>query len=609
MGTICQVIIYPILPVPVAYSYIRFSTPDQIKGDSLRRQLEASQRYAAEHNLTLDDTLNIRDLGVSAFSGMNFERGALGQFIVAIDNGRVAADSYLLVESLDRLSRLPVPDALAIFQAIISRGITIVTMTDLAIYSKDRLKNDWTPLLIALVSMSRAHEESAVKSRRVKAAWDAKKERVKSNKEVMSGRCPWWLKQSDDNSRYVINDEKAEVVRLIFALAKDGLGNTAIAKYLNGKEIPTAQHAQYWQNSTVNFNLRNIATIGVLQMDQDNNGKTTTNTFVEDYYPAIIEKELFYEVQALRTARRRTPTTQSNGAGRKGLCYNMFQGTARCGYCGGPVHVRRKPGVNTGFLYCAKSLQGGGCIGVSYNLRQLESEFLSFTSELDIAVVLGDTSAADTLSAKKSELNACDGRLTELEHKLNNLLTAMEMGSDVMALVNRVRDLEGQVNDLKKLRLSLQSEVQSMSNIGPNDQAFVDSLTELLKQLTSKDGDLDEKYRIRFRLLTEVKKVVRRLDLFPGGVVNTPEQLATMADDLLEAGYDEDRVAAHITSMPTKPDRTARYFIAHLHNGVRRTVINGKMLENRPYRSIRALVDRVRSEAIADGRLVAKVAT
>ena len=80
--------------MPVAYSYVRFLTPDQIKSDSLRRQIEASQRYAAKHNLMLDETLNVRDLGVSAFSGKNFERGALGQFIVAIDNGRVAPDSY-----------------------------------------------------------------------------------------------------------------------------------------------------------------------------------------------------------------------------------------------------------------------------------------------------------------------------------------------------------------------------------------------------------------------------------------------------------------------------------------------------------------------------------
>jgi DNA invertase Pin-like site-specific DNA recombinase len=174
--------------VSVAFLYIRFSTPDQIKGDSLRRQIEASSRYAAVHNLTLDETLNVRDLGVSAFKGRNFEEGALRQFMIAVDDGHIAPDSYLIVESLDRLSRLPVTDALAIFQAIIGRGITIVTLTDSAVYSKERLKDNWTPLLMALVTMSRAHEESAVKSMHIKAAWAAKKQRIKAGKEVMTGK-------------------------------------------------------------------------------------------------------------------------------------------------------------------------------------------------------------------------------------------------------------------------------------------------------------------------------------------------------------------------------------------------------------------------------------
>lgn len=77
-----------------SYSYIRFSTPDQIKGDSLRRQLDASQRYVEQHGLTLDTTLNMRDLGVSAFRGDNSTSGALGTFITAIDSGQVAPGSY-----------------------------------------------------------------------------------------------------------------------------------------------------------------------------------------------------------------------------------------------------------------------------------------------------------------------------------------------------------------------------------------------------------------------------------------------------------------------------------------------------------------------------------
>ena len=54
-----------------AYSYVRFSTPEQIKGDSIRRQVELSQNYAEAHCLTLDDSLQLTDLGVSAFNSAN----------------------------------------------------------------------------------------------------------------------------------------------------------------------------------------------------------------------------------------------------------------------------------------------------------------------------------------------------------------------------------------------------------------------------------------------------------------------------------------------------------------------------------------------------------
>lgn len=40
-----------------AYSYIRMSTQQQLSGDSLRHQLEASREYAKKHDLNLDETL------------------------------------------------------------------------------------------------------------------------------------------------------------------------------------------------------------------------------------------------------------------------------------------------------------------------------------------------------------------------------------------------------------------------------------------------------------------------------------------------------------------------------------------------------------------------
>jgi hypothetical protein len=43
------------------------STELQLKGDSRRRQLEASNRYAEEHGLDLASADQLEDIGISAF--------------------------------------------------------------------------------------------------------------------------------------------------------------------------------------------------------------------------------------------------------------------------------------------------------------------------------------------------------------------------------------------------------------------------------------------------------------------------------------------------------------------------------------------------------------
>lgn len=112
--------------MPTAYSYIRFSSPEQAKGDSLRRQIERSAEYARAHGLELDHSL--RDLGVSGFKGANRHFGALARFLTLVEAAKIERGSYLLVESLDRLSREEVLKALQLFLAIIHGGITVVTL-------------------------------------------------------------------------------------------------------------------------------------------------------------------------------------------------------------------------------------------------------------------------------------------------------------------------------------------------------------------------------------------------------------------------------------------------------------------------------------------------
>src|ERR1700721_2011081 len=89
---------------PKVFSFHRFSTPEQAHGDSERRQVAAAEGFARSRGLQFDETL-LADRGVSGFHGTHRKEGALGQFLAAVESGKVAAGSTLVVENLDRLGR------------------------------------------------------------------------------------------------------------------------------------------------------------------------------------------------------------------------------------------------------------------------------------------------------------------------------------------------------------------------------------------------------------------------------------------------------------------------------------------------------------------------
>ena len=218
-----------------AYSYLRCSTPEQLRGDSFRRQAEASVRYAAENGLQLDNTLDLNDGGISAFRGANRDAG-LGRFLRAVESGIVPQGSYLLVESLDRLSRQTARKALRTLEEIVEAGITVVTLSDRAVYTLEAIDNDPLALMRALLVMMRAHEESSLKSVRVTRAWAAKRDRARKSGQAMTKRCPGWLEIRD--GRYVAIPARAKIVRWLFAQAIAGRGKRALAAELNREKTP-----------------------------------------------------------------------------------------------------------------------------------------------------------------------------------------------------------------------------------------------------------------------------------------------------------------------------------------------------------------------------------
>ena len=62
----------------------------------------------------------------------------MGRFLEAVRVGSVKRGSYLIVESLDRLSREQVLTAQSLFLSIIQAGINLVTLMDGKVYRPER---------------------------------------------------------------------------------------------------------------------------------------------------------------------------------------------------------------------------------------------------------------------------------------------------------------------------------------------------------------------------------------------------------------------------------------------------------------------------------------
>ncbi|MCZ7890075.1 recombinase family protein [Agrobacterium salinitolerans] len=409
-----------------AYSYVRMSTRKQLRGDSLRRQLERSKAFADEHSLLLDDSL--QDLGVSAWRGRNFRTGALGRFLAMVESGQIPKGSYLLIESLDRLSREAVPDALTLFMAIINAGIVIVTLgEDRQIYSRDRLNGDWTKLIIGLAVMSRGHEESQTKSERISAVAKRKREQAREGKGHITSITPAWIdaKRIDVNRYEFTLNHHAETVRVIYEMATRGLGSTVIARKLNADGVPAFKSKDGWYQSIIKALLSRPDVIGTFQPHRIQDSKRVPDgDAIENYFPAAIDKDLFLRVQAMR----RNP----GRPGRKGDTFaNLLTGLCHCAHCGGPMTMkmsRIRGNENGRYLVCANYVRGHRCIEGNRHFRYepLEAVILDHVKEINLAEVLQAARFATVLDAIDETIAALTLQLEGLRKKEQRLALAIE---------------------------------------------------------------------------------------------------------------------------------------------------------------------------------------
>jgi DNA invertase Pin-like site-specific DNA recombinase len=311
-----------------AYSYMRFSSSEQRKGNSFERQIRGRDDYVARKGLTLDAEFVIQDAAVSAFRGVNAATGALRVFLDACERRRIRPGSYLIVENLDRLSRDEILDAVMLFLGILKHGVTLVTVFPEQEFSKENL--DMARLVLAVAELARGHGESVAKSERSHSNWEKRRRNIAN--EVLTARKPSWLDLKD--GEFVLDAAKAATVRRIFQMAVDGHGIGSIAKRFNRESVPTISKAKHWHDSYVYKVLTNRACIGEFQprvlkienVERAGRPARKMKTFqpvgppLKDYFPAVVKDEVFFRTQQAMKLRCRTGGRICNGVN------NLFTG-------------------------------------------------------------------------------------------------------------------------------------------------------------------------------------------------------------------------------------------------------------------------------------------
>lgn len=367
-----------------AYSYSRLSTEKQIHGQGLERQTEAIKKYVSDNNLELIE--NFEDIGISGYTGANKKIGKFGVFIRAIEDGEIDSNCTLIVESLDRISRENILTAQSQFLNLISIGVEIVTLMDQQKYNREIINEAPHLLFVSMGIMIRANEESEIKSKRLKSAWE--KKRRAADIKIITRKAPAWLKV--ENNKFVEVGSSFKTIKKIFELCTTGgMGTLAITKYLNKHSsiYPAFSKSQKWTKSYVTKILKSPSVYGQHQSFIKLNGKRIPDGKpLNDYFPAIVSKNKFELAQQNMMAR------SVGGGGRHPTNYkNIFHKLLKCDHCDDTIGFFNKGPGSQQYLQCYSSVYNNGCFAQSVRYDEFEKLFLTFMNEIDWNTVLTDS--------------------------------------------------------------------------------------------------------------------------------------------------------------------------------------------------------------------------
>ena len=475
-------------PSRIAFSYQRVSNRKQAgegkKG--IARQGEEFAPFCERHGLTPNPD-PIVDEGLSAFHAKHVKKGNLAGFLKAAEAKKIPWGSVLVVEDWSRFSRRGASYSYEMLHALWSLGCALAWVREDVVITREKFDSDQLLRIKLDLAIEAAHSFSAGLSKTINQVWDLReKEWFESGIKFLSmSSAPDWVRVNSDETDFEEN-ERADWMRQIFQLRKEGMGAKQIALAMNGLGRTMSEGGSF-SEGRVGRILRDRRLIGEKVFK--------SGRVAKGYFPRVIRTKLWETVQALVDEK-------PGGTGRGDECRNILQGLTKC-TCGGTLswqgaHRDKTTGeYRYAYMVCMNQ-RNGTCTAPKGNWKYDEELLLHALMDARWEDFFNTPRDTEKIAELQNQLKDQEAEIDRLQETVDNNAAnlALAMGSKDFD-AEAIKLMTGVGKDAKKTldkaqvaadEISRQIEVLSMAPSGDDmKQEVLHRTKEFLANLEDKE--------------------------------------------------------------------------------------------------------------------------
>ena len=335
--------------------------------------------------------------------------------------------------------------------------------------------------------------------------------RIKSVEEgkCISSNAPFGYKfEFEGKNRFlVVDDEKANIVKIIFDMYLEGLGAYKIANYLNSLGYKTST-GRDWYEKGIRDIIKNKAYCGYIVWNKverkRNSSRRSPEKQIESLglHEPIISEDIWNKAQEMRTKRSISPVHDNK------KLTNPLAGLVKCKLCGAT-------------LTASSSTYGGKKV-----------KFLSCKTCYKVAAVKLDVFESEVL-------NSLDSILNTYKLYLNDDIESFDDSSKLNTYLNLLKQLEKEsitlVNQKEKLHELLEKGIYDIDTYLDRSKVLAEKIENNKNSIDKVKNDIEYESTHSIDISEVVPKLENLLELYPktNNIAEKNQLLKTVIDSII----------------------------------------------------------------------------